>query len=265
MKLNRNCCRVFWFFWVITALGCCLLLFFFLFFPSNSLNSPLPWVSNNFLIKRSFKDKCKFFNAKISHGRVQLAVDLSVDRLVRRLAALTLLLIFNWKGSSAYKFHLFMYLITKKEEVIRMTYKDDDGATEMIIVLKMNLICLPLWWYHFSASLIKRFVQRHQGLLKPYVCPSIYSANHLMFSSFTSLQVYRGAYCKHRELQLPLAWQMLRPFSSYKIYFLHFELLCTKCYRLVIFMWLKYVNIISLQCINILVKSVNPTDIRAFE
>lgn len=37
-----------------------------------------------------------------------------------------------------------MYLITKKEEVIRMTYKDDDGATEMIIVLKMNLIYLPL-------------------------------------------------------------------------------------------------------------------------
>lgn len=71
-------------------------------------------------------------------------MDLSVDKLVRRLAALTLSLIFNWKGSSAYKFHLFMYLITKKEEVIRMTYKDDDGATEMIIVLKMNLIYLPL-------------------------------------------------------------------------------------------------------------------------
>lgn len=37
-----------------------------------------------------------------------------------------------------------MYLITKKEEVIHTTREDDDGAMEMIIVLKIKRICLPL-------------------------------------------------------------------------------------------------------------------------
>lgn len=135
--------------------------FSFFFFPLSSLNSLLPWVSNNFLIKWSFKDKMPVFQCQnFSQESTACSWSLSWQRLVRRLAAVTLLF-FNWKGSSAYKFHLFMYLITKKEEIIHTTHEDDDGATEMIIVLKIKQICLPLWWYHFSACLIKHFVQRH--------------------------------------------------------------------------------------------------------
>lgn len=136
-------------------------LFIFFFFALSSLNSLLPWVSNNFLIKWSFKDKMPVFQCQnFSRESTACSWSLSWQRLVRRFAAVTLLF-FNWKGSSAYKFHLFMYLITKKEEVIHTTREDDDGAMEMIIVLKITWICLPLWWYHFSACLIKHFVQRH--------------------------------------------------------------------------------------------------------
>lgn len=116
------------------------------------------------------------------------------------------------------------------------------GPMEQSQVTLLNQAPFPCWWSLFQCS--DHFVQRHQGGLKlslstfSYIPPTIWRTS-------VSLQVHRGAdSVKHRILHFLLASQMLRPFSTYKIYLVSQTQVwncfaMTVCYRLVISMWLK--------------------------